>query len=319
MHALKTSALVLLGALAVLLGVFLLFKTPDTDPTEMRAKYSTPFSGFAILNSGLSVHYSDRGCKECPTIVFLHGNNASLHTFERLASLLETQYRVVSYDQPGHGLTGAHPRNDYSANAYHEALNELLEHLQIDHFVLGGSSMGGWIAWRYAVANPNKLTGLILLSASGAPQALDVEKPRLYLGARIMRNSLGRWLSERITPKVIVRRSLLEALEDESLVTEELVNRYWELLRFPGNRHALAQRAATDREEHYAERIENISIPTLVIWGDEDRVRPVTDAYTFASRIVDSELVVLPKVGHAPMEEDPQNTAQAIMAFLRKR
>jgi len=316
MRVLRISACLLLGLLAILLVSLFLFQTPATDPAEMRAKYSTPFSSFASLDSGLNIHYSDRGCRECPTLVLLHGNNASLHTFERLGSLLESQYRVVTYDQAGHGLTGPHPQDDYSAEAYQEGLSELLKYLHIDRFALCGSSMGGWIAWRYALANPDKLTALILISASGAPQAADAEEPRLYLGARIMRNPIGRWISERITPKVLVERSLLEALSDDSLVTESLVNRYWELLRIPGNRHALALRASTDREAHYAENVDEITTPTLVLWGAEDSVRPVADAHTFASKIVDSQLVVLPNTGHAPMEEDPQGTAQAIMALL---
>ena len=106
---------------------FIALQTPDTDVAAMRAKYGGPASRFAETTDGLSVHYRDQGCRDCPAILLVHGSNASLHTFEPLVENLKDRFRLVSYDQPGHGLTGPHPRDDYSAEGMLEALDAVVD------------------------------------------------------------------------------------------------------------------------------------------------------------------------------------------------
>lgn len=309
--------------LGVLLGLvalaFLALRTPDTDPEAMRAKYGGPDASFVEAAEGLSVHYRDQGCRECPAIVLVHGSNASLHTFEPLVAQLRDRYRLISYDQPGHGLTGPHPRDDYTARGMREALAAVVEATGLERFAIAGNSMGGWIAWRHALAAPEPLTGLILLNASGAPRPPDAGEPRLYLGARIMRHPVGRFLAQHVTPRVMFERSLRDAVADEAFVTDARVDRYWELMRHPGNRRAAGLRAVADREPAYGERLDEIAVPTLILWGAEDQVTPVYNARTFHERIPDSRLEIFEDVGHLTMAEAPERTAAAIDAFLSAR
>lgn len=117
-----------LGVLAGLVVVaFIGLRTPDTDAIAMRAKYGGSASKFAETKDGLSVHYRDQGCRDCPAILLVHGSNASLHTFEPLVANLKARFRLVSYDQPGHGLTGPHPRDDYSAEGMWQALEAVAQ------------------------------------------------------------------------------------------------------------------------------------------------------------------------------------------------
>jgi pimeloyl-ACP methyl ester carboxylesterase len=306
-----------LGVLAGLVVVaFIALRTPDTDATAMRAKYGGPASKFAETKDGLSVHYRDQGCRDCPAILLVHGSNASLHTFEPLVENLKARFRLVSYDQPGHGLTGPHPRDDYSAEGMWQALDTVVDATGIERFALAGNSMGGWIVWRYALARPQDLSGLILINAAGAPPSPDGEKPRRYLGARIMRHPVGRLLARYITPRSMFEQSLRDATADDAFVTGNMVDRYWELMRYPGNRRAAGLRATADRETHYGERLSDITVPTLILWGDQDRVTPLDDARTFDEMIPDSRLVVFEDVGHIAMEEAPERTAAAIDEFL---
>lgn len=307
---------IVLGVLVGLLAVaFIALRTPDSDGAAMRAKYGGSASKF-VTTDGLTVHYRDQGCRECPAIVLVHGSNASLHTFEPLIAELKDRYRLVSYDQPGHGLTGPHPRDDYSAAGMFEALAAVVDATGVERFVIAGNSMGGWIAWRYALAKPENLSGLILLNASGAPPPPDAEKPKLYLGARIMRHPVGRLLAQHITPRSMFEQSLLGAVADEAFVTDAMVDRYWELLRYPGNRRAAGLRSVTDREPRYGERLGEITLPTLVLWGDRDQVTPLFNAETFDEMIPDSRSIVFEGVGHLTMEEAPDQTAVAIDEFL---
>ena len=310
--------------LAVFLGVlvglgavaFIALRTPDSDAAAMRVKYGGPDPKFVETADGMSVHYRDQGCRKCPAIVLVHGSNASLHTFEALVEELKDRYRLISYDQPGHGLTGPHPRDDYSAAGMFEATAAVIDAVGVERFAIAGSSMGGWIAWRYALAKPQDLSGLILINAGGAPPPPGGEKRRLYLGARIMRNPVGRVLARHITPRSLFERSLHDGVADAAFATEDMVDRYWELMRYPGNRRAAGLRAIVDREPQVGQRLSEISVPTLILWGAQDRVTPPYNAKTFDETIPNSRTAMFEGVGHLTMEEAPERSAEAIHAFM---
>ncbi len=306
----------LTGLAAFLAVVFLMVRTPDADRDDMIAKYGGPSPMFAEGAGRMRVHWRDQGCRDCPAIILIHGSNASLQTWEPLVERLSAEYRVITYDQPGHGLTGPHPRDDYSAAGMFEALNAVANAARVDHFYLGGNSMGGWVAWRYALAYPERVDGLILIAAAGAPPREGETAPPLNLGFRLMRNPALRPLIEQITPRSLVKKSLLDTTANDTIVTEEMVDRYWELLRFPGNRRATAIRAVTDREDAFADRLGEITEPTLIILGKEDQLVYPSAAETFAEKIPNSEVVIFDGVGHVPMEEAPDAAANAIRRFL---
>lgn len=282
----------------------------------MRSKYGGPAARFAETSDGMLVHYRDQGCQVCPVIILVHGSNASLQTFEPLVQILKERYRLVSYDQPGHGLTGPHPRDDYSAQGMFEAIEAVIDATGVERFAIAGNSMGGWLAWRYALERPDKISGLVLMNASGAPEAPNAEKPRLYLGARIMRHSIGRFLARYITPRSVVKQSLLDNVVDDAIVTETMVDRYWELVRYPGNRRASGLRAIVDREPRFGRRLSEVTLPTLILWGAQDPVIPPDNARVFDEMMPNSRLVVLDDVGHLTMEEAPTRTAALIDEFL---
>jgi pimeloyl-ACP methyl ester carboxylesterase len=282
----------------------------------MRAKYGGAAARFAETSDGMSVHYRDEGCRDCPAIILVHGSNASLQTFEPLIASLKGHNRLISYDQPGHGLTGPHPRDDYSAQGMFEAIAAVIDATGVERFAIARNSMGGWVAWRYALARPQHISALILINSSGAPPSPNAVKPRLYLGARIMRYSAGRFLAQHITPRSVFKQSLLDTVVDDAGVTESMVDRYWELLRYPGNRRAAGLRAIADREPRYGERLGEVAVPTLILWGAEDHVIPPHNAETFHEMIPNSDLQIFDGVGHLAMEEAPERTATAITEFL---
>lgn len=304
------------GLLAILVIAFALLRTPDTDADEMIAKYGGAQARFADGAGGLSVHWRDEGCRDCPAIILLHGSNASLHTWSPIVARLGGEYRIITYDQPGHGLTGPHPRDDYTAAGMFEALNAVANAARLDHFYLGGNSMGGFVAWRYALAYPERVDGLILIDAAGAPPREGETPPPLNLGFRLARNPALRPLVEQITPRSIIEKSLLETTAVDSIVDDAMIDRYWELLRFPGNRRATAHRATTAQEPAFADRLGEIADPALILWGAEDQLIRVSAATTFDGRLPNAEIVILDGVGHIPMEEAPDQTANAIRRFL---
>ncbi len=312
----KKIAAVIGAVMAIFVLAFALLRTPDTDRDEMIAKYGGASPMFADGAGGLKVHWRDEGCRDCPAIIMLHGTSSSLHAFEPLVERLGGEFRIITYDQPGYGLTGPHPRDDYSAAGMFEALNAVANAAKLDHFYLGGNSMGGWVSWRYALAYPERVNGLILLNASGVPLRAGETPPPLNLGFRLARIKLLRPLLSHITPRSLIEKSVYDTIEVDNIITPQMIDRYWELLRFPGNRRAMVFSMLTDREPQVADRLGEITEPTLIIWGKQDRLIYASAAETFKERIPQAEALILDGVGHLPMEEAPDATANAIRRFL---
>jgi pimeloyl-ACP methyl ester carboxylesterase len=239
-----------------------------------------------------------------------------LHVFEPLIGNIRGSYRFISYDHPGHGLTGPDPLNDYSYAGYSRVLDLVRSELQIDKFVLVGHSMGGWIAWRYAAEHPDAVDALILISASGMPAREGDPPARTSLGQRLMQTSFGRWLSEYMMPRSMIDSSSRSAIYNDDLVSDKLVDQFWELMRFPGNRQAFSIRSKIGRDLDLAHMANSIVAPTLLIWGDKDLSVLPSTALSFNERIKRSRILILRDVGHFPMLEAPNDVQEAIEQFL---
>lgn len=298
----------ILGIIAALLvAAFLILRTPDTDVAEMRAKYGAEPSQFVELESGQTLHIRDEGPRDGVPIILIHGANSSLHTWDEWAAELSRDYRVIRLDQVGHGLTGAPDDGDYSKARYVRDIDQLADHLGLNRFVIGGNSMGGWTSTAYAIAHPERVAGLALLNASGAPR--DEGEGRLYLGAVIASTPVLNSVMTHITPRSLVRSSLEDAVADPATITDQQVDRYWELLRYPGNRQAVVDRANTPRGGPFdAADVAALDMPSLIIWGEQDQVTPISGAIWYAEHLPNDTSVIYPQAAHVPMEEIPETS-----------
>lgn len=315
----RKRVLIPVALLLAILIAFLALRTSDTDRDAMIAKYSGPAGAFVAGPAGQRIHYRDQGRRDGPVIILLHGSNSSLQTWEPLVQRLGAKWRIVTLDLPGHGLTGGTPDKDYSAAGMIAAVDVVAAKLRLDHFILGGNSMGGWVSWRYALAEPARVDALLLIDAAGMPLRPGEKAPPSNIGFRVLEYPFGRWLATQITPRSLVEESLRGSVEKQAIVDDAMIDRYWELLRFPGNREATVLRARMNREPAMAARVGQIGVPTLILFGDRDRLINPTAAMTFNERIAGSEVVLLPGIGHLPMEESPDATAAAIDDFLTRR
>ncbi len=300
---------------ALILTIGVAFWTPDADKDELISKYSNQYSQFVLSSDGSRIHYRNEGLAEGPVLVLLHGNHASLHTWEPLVAELSDTFRLISIDFPGHGLTGPNTARDYSANALIQSVNTVLDHLNVQHALVAGNSMGGWIAWRFALQYPDRVAGLVLIDASGA---ITDEPIRLYTAAKISRSKIGQLITPRITPKFLVRKSLTQVMWNDDSVSDELVDRYWDLARYPGNRIAMVDRMQVDREPGFWHRIGDIDKPALILWGEHDQTIPVSHARAFNAALENSQLKIYANAAHAPMEEQPTQVAADIRAWYDK-
>ncbi len=306
----------LLVLLMVASAAFIYYRTPDTDPAAMRAKYGAPPSQFVDLGGGLTVHLRDTGGRSAPVLMLVHGSNADLHTWDAWAARLGKRYRIIRFDLPGHGLTGPSPARNYSSAAFVDVVEKVRAKLGVDHIVLAGNSMGGGVAWHYALSYPEHLTGLILVDASGQPEPGNQSPP---LAFRIARTPVIRNLAAMITPRDLIAQSLPGAFYDKRLATNAQIDRYWELLRYPGNRTATIDRFSTAPDYATPEKLARIATPTLILWGENDALIPVSSGKWLAAHIPGSQLIVYPKTGHIPMEERADESAADAYRFIETK
>lgn len=312
----------LLALVAVLGIAFLIFRTPDTEPAEMRAKYGGPPSQFVDIGGGVTVHLRDEGPKDAPAIILLHGSNADLHTWEAWTLALKNRYRVIRFDQVGHGLTGPDPKGDYSTANYTADVGAVADKLGLKTFILGGNSMGGKHALAYTIAHPERVTALVLVNGSGGPilklSRTAAEKESGNIGFTIARMPGLNRIAEQITPRSLIATSLEQSVSVKAVASEAAIDRYWELLRYPGNRRATLARFSQPYDPLAEADIAKVTVPTLILWGEEDRVIPIEAGRWLAQTLPNDTLVTYPGIGHLPQEEAVGATLDALMPWLAK-
>jgi pimeloyl-ACP methyl ester carboxylesterase len=175
---------------------------------------------------------------------------------------------------------------------------------------LAGNSLGGLIAWNYTIAYPHQIKKLVLIDAAGFTK--NQKAPLVF---KMARAPLISTLMEYLTPKYLCRMSLEDVYGNDELISDQLVDRYYDLLLREGNRKAFVERTNSGFV-FQTERMGEINKPTLILWGEVDKWIPLEHATLFKEGIANSELIVYPGVGHVPMEEIPTKTAEDTRAFL---
>ncbi len=314
----KTISTILI-LLLIVIAVFLAYSyAPDIPHDDLAAKYTNETSNFITADANTRIHTRLQGNLDAPTLVLLHGSNSSLQTWEPWVKHLKDHYRIITLDLPGHGLTGRTSADAYDYPSMVTAVDLVMAAYGVQSFYLGGNSMGGGISIAYAIENPEKVKALILIDAAGitdkASDADNIDRP---LAFEIAAKPWASGFIETFTPRSIVRQGLEKSFSDQTLITEDMVDLYYDLARHPGNRRATAMRFQAYSAAPHALSLEKITAPTLILWGDEDKLIPVSSGREMHERIKGSVYIEYQGVGHIPMEEIPVQTAKDVHEFLQ--
>jgi len=313
MKRIKRIFLIGAAAFSVLLISILIigFKT-DVPVQKLEEKYLTPESKYLqVLDA--KVHVRQRGSGT--PIFLLHGSFASLHTWQDWEDELSKSFTTISLDLPGHGLTGPNETETYTTDYYTKLVLALADSLKLDTFYVAGNSMGGTVAWKLALRAPERVKKLVLIDAAGFWNAnKNAKRPWIF---KALQNPLFGAGFTRITPKFVFNLNMKQVYGDDNLVKQEVTDRYYDLMLREGNREATLKRINQD-EPDQSNTIQQITTPTLILWGKKDRWIPVENAYLFQQAISGSTLIVLDKAGHVPMEEMPTASVKPVLEFLLK-
>jgi pimeloyl-ACP methyl ester carboxylesterase len=294
----------IIGALAYL------YKN-DIPVEALKKLYSNEQSKFITID-GVEVHYRDEGNKnDSIPLVLIHGTSSSLHTWDSIVPALSDKKRLIRLDLPAFGLTGPHPQRNYSIDFYTQFIDAFLNAIGVQQYIIAGNSLGGSIAWNQALRYPNKVKQLILINSGGYPK----KNEKGNIGFKLASTPFVGDVLMKFTPRSIIKKSIEDVYSDKSKVSNVLVQRYFDLLLRAGNRQATLD-IFKQRKPGGSEKIKNIQTPTLIIWGEDDQLIDVSNAYLFQKDILNSKLVIIPKTGHVPMEENPFAFLKAINQFI---
>jgi len=294
-------------ALALLAGAWWLY-TPDIPEAELAARYVTPEDHF-IPVMGVRLRVRMSGPPSGPVVILLHGFGASLETWQPWADVLSQKYRVVRYDLPGFGLTGADPSGDYTDARSVLILAALMDRLGISQASLIGNSLGGKIAWNFAAAYPGRVSRLVLVSPDG------FASPGFEYGVRTKLPAMI-YLLPYVLPRFLLRMNLAVAYANPKRLSDATLTRYRDMMLAPGDRKAMLARMAQVLLEPPGPVLAKIKTPTLILWGEQDGMIPFSNAADYVRDMPDARLVALPGLGHVPFEEDPSASIAPVEAFL---
>lgn len=236
---------------------------------------------------GVALHYYCGGRRGTP-IILIHGLGNSAEVWAGLMPLLSKAFLVYAPDMPGFGKTPLAPEGT-NVTTHVLYLERFLDALGYPRVTLVGNSLGGWIATRFAIAHPERVERLYLLNSAG----LRREPVRLPGGAT--REAARLVMEQTWGFPIPIPRFILDAI-----VRNSQTPAYAGFLQY------------YDRAEELDGVLDQVRVPTTIIWGEQDRLLPIVCAQDLHGGITDSELVYLPRAGHMPQVQAPLQVAGII-------
>lgn len=280
-----------LAKLVILLFAFAVFAQVPTE------KNVTVF--------GAKIRYLEAGDAAKPTVILLHGLGAQAESWALTIPALTANYHVIAPDQIGFGKSDK-PFLKYRVATYADFLDKFMSELKIEKAHLVGNSMGGWVATLFAIKYPNKVNKLVLADSAGiVPANADVNQ--IYQLNNSTRDEI------RANLKLIFASPILQ--NNEALVDQFFTQR---VIANDGNTINAIIESIIRKEDFLNDELGKVTKPTLIIWGKQDGLLPVSDAAIFNTGIKGSQLLIFDNCGHVPQFEKATDFNKAVLEFLAK-
>ncbi|HEU5139622.1 MAG TPA: alpha/beta hydrolase [Bacillales bacterium] len=261
----------------------------------------------------VKIHYETYPCENhdpAGTLVLIHGYLSSTFSFRQLIPLLTQTYSVLALDLPGFGKSENSKAFTYSMANYGKLILSFMKRMQIDRAALVGHSMGGQVALQAVKQAPEQVTGLVLLASSGYLKPFN----RWLVSASYL--PFFTWIVRREFEKRSAEQILREVVYDPSTIDTAMIEGYVQPMGATGFYRSLLGLLRKHGGDLTSEELKTIHTPTLLIWGREDRIVPLTIGERLVSDLPTASLNVYELTGHLLPEEKPQEVFRDIQAFL---
>ena len=297
-----------MSRLGLLLLAALGCRAPAIPPSE-RFPAGTPFTAREVRVEGTRIRYIETG--HGIPVVLLHGLGASMYAWRKnLPPIAAAGFRVIAFDNRGFGYSDE-PATGYDNESYVRLTVALLDSLHIPDAVLIGHSMGGAVAAQVAIEHPERVRGLVLIGSAGlgAREPIALRIAGWPLVGRVVVALRGRGMTARL---------LRATYADPEKVTEADVDQYYAPTVQPEYGRALRGVLREFRFDGLQGRLEHVAAPTLVLWGEEDRLVPMALGRMMAIGIPGAAFLSVAHAGHSVQEEAPEEVNRLIVKFLRE-
>jgi len=304
--------------LTLLCGAYLLTPlrerlTPQAYARDYKAKHG--YGNCYAQVKGYAIHFSDDGPKEAQPIILIHGFAASMFSWRhQREALLQQGYRVIAVDLLGCGGSARAGEAIYTTQDQADIVLGVMDVAGLASAIIAGHSFGARVAMQMALLAPTRVQQLILICA----EAIATERPAIAKLVRIP--VLGYALAFYSTAPFLVRTGLKIMSASEKWINREAVLGYRLPLHVTGS--ALAQewqsRSAKDGDKPVPKHLSEIAHPTLLIWGEQDKVFPVSEAQQVNNAMPNATLYIIPKTGHLVHEEDAASVSALMKEWLEK-
>ena len=292
--------------------------TACSSPSSIPAQFDAieRMSIKTVLVHDQRIAYLDVGAG--PPVILIHGFGGSMWQWEEQQHTLSQHFRVLTLDLPGAGLSDK-PEIDYRPDQMLDFFVGFMDAVETPQATLAGNSMGAGLAIGMALAHPTRVAKLVLID--GLPQHV-MEKLTSPSVRRALETSAPSWLvsfGNMLFGGLMIESVLKEIVHDPALLTPAVIERSKRNQQRPG----LIKPIMTVRENlplwesGFATRVGEITHPTLVIWGEEDRVFPIAVGEELHQTIKGSRFIRIPKAGHIPQWERPDLVNQELITFIR--
>jgi pimeloyl-ACP methyl ester carboxylesterase len=288
--------------------------SPSSIPTQFDAIERMSIQ--TVLVHDQRIAYLDVGAGL--PVILIHGFGGSMWQWEQQQHALSQHFRVLTLDLPGAGLSDK-PAIDYRPDQMLDFFVGFMDTVKIPQATLVGNSMGAGLAIGMALAHPTRVAKLVLID--GLPQHA-MEKLTSPSVRRALETSAPSWLvsfGNMLFGGLMIESVLREIVHDPALLTPAVIERSNRNRQRPG----FIKPIMTVRENlplwesGFATRVGEITHPTLVIWGEEDRVFPIAVGEELHQTIKGSRFTRIPKAGHIPQWERPDLVNQELITFIQ--
>lgn len=263
---------------------------------------------------GIKLNYYENDLETDVTLLFIHGYGANLGVWRYVLSYFDERFHVVALDLKGFGKSSKPRDDEYSLASQAEIVVRFIKQKKLKNVVLVGNSMGGGVALlTYFELGSDWIRALVLVDSVGFPQ------PTPFFIKYLRIPIIGGLITKLLPSKFMVKRVLRLCYFDKEKVTKELIELYAAPLKEKNAKYVLIQTARQIVPENMTDLIQqykDITVPVLIIWGAEDEVIPLKNAYLFNNAINNSELKIIPSCGHMPQEEKPDYFNRLLQDFL---
>lgn len=252
---------------------------------------------------GQKIRYYESG--QGPVVILLHGMGASSESWAANIGPLSKEFHVYALDQIGFGHSDK-PLMDYKIATYVDFLQEFMRVLKVPRATIIGASNGGWIAARFAIDHPEMVERLVLADATGLPPpnppSATQPKPVDFSYASL----------------AATRSALERFFYNKQRVTDNLVRRVFQGHLQTGDGYTIRQLLRNRMAEYLGDNIRLIHAPTLIVWGRQDSIVPLSKAERFHATIAGSQMAIIDECGHVSWGEKPSEFNKAVLDFLAK-